>query len=139
MRVVVDSNVLLAAFGVGGVCRSVLETCLTAHQVFLCEFILDEFSRNLRRKFHVPEEVADADLQLLRTECELVQPAEVDRDACRDPHDLAILGAVLAARADCLVTGDKDLLSLEEFNGHPILSPRQLLNRLRKSAPPPGR
>jgi len=138
MRIVLDSNVPLAAFGIGGVCRNVLETCLAVHHVCLSEFILEEFSRNLRAKFRIRAEVADADLHLLRTECELVQPAEVDPDACRDPRDLPVLGTVLAANADCLVTGDGDLLSLGEFSGHPILSPRQLLDRLKESAPPSG-
>jgi len=136
MKIVLDSNVLLAAFGIGGVCRNLLETCLAVHHVCISEFILEEFSRNLRAKFRVPAEVADADLHLLRTECDLVQPIEVDRDACRDPRDLPVLGTVLAAQADCLVTGDKDLLSLGEFSGHLILSPRQLLDRLQESAPP---
>ena len=40
--------------------------------------------------------------------------------------------------ADCLVTGDRDLLSLGEFGGCPILSPRQLLDRLRASETPPA-
>ena len=40
------------------------------------------------------------------------------------PADLPVLGTVLAAKADCLVTGDNDLLALGEFSGHAILSPR---------------
>ena len=56
-------------------------------------------------------------------------------DACRDADDLPVLGAVLAAKADCLVTGDNDLLVLREFSGCPILSPREYWQRLRTSAP----
>jgi predicted nucleic acid-binding protein len=37
---------------------------------------------------------------------------------------------------DCLVTGDKGLLALGEFNGHPILSPRQFLDRLPRPSTP---
>ena len=138
MRIVLDSNVLLSAFGSGGVCRELLETCLAAHEVFISEFILDEFARHLIAKFRVPPEVLDADVRFLRTECALVQPAEMAPDACRDPYDLPVLGTVLAARADCLVTGDADLLSMGEFSGHRIVPPRQLLDRLRQSAPPSG-
>ena len=46
-------------------------------------------------------------------------------DACRDPNDLVILGTLLAADADCLVTGDKDLLILRQFDERPILTPRE--------------
>jgi uncharacterized protein len=136
MRIVLDTNVLVAAFGSGGLCRQLLRACLPTHEVCLSEFILEELSRNLRSKFHLPAEVIDAHLDLLRTECELVQPAEVGHDACRDPDDLPVLGTVLAANADCLVTGDRDLLALGEFRGRPILSPRQMLDHVRESGPP---
>ena len=56
---------------------------------------------------------------------------EVPADACRDPDDLPIRGTLLAARVDCLVTGDEDLLALREFRGIPILSPRAFYERLR--------
>lgn len=136
MRIVLDSNVLLTAFGSGGVCETLLEASLAGHTVVLSQFILDEFSRNLRLKFPMSALVARAFLYLLRTECELVEPALVDRDACRDPNDLPVLGTLLAGNADCLVTGDTDLLTLGEFRSIPILRPRQMLDRIRESAAP---
>lgn len=51
-------------------------------------------------------------------------------DACRDGDDLPVLGTLLAAKADCLVTGDQDLLELREFHSIPILSPRAFHDRL---------
>jgi hypothetical protein len=46
----------------------------------------------------------------------VVAPAAVEGDACRDPDDLSVLGA--AAGADCIVSGDGDLLELGSL-GHP--------------------
>jgi predicted nucleic acid-binding protein len=37
---------------------------------------------------------------------------------------------LLSADANCLVTGDAELLSLGQFRGRPILSPRQLYKEL---------
>jgi putative PIN family toxin of toxin-antitoxin system len=68
---------------------------------------------------------------VLREVAEIVTPIAVAADACRDADDLPVLGTVLAAKADCLVTGDKDLLVLTPFSGHPILSPRQFWQRLK--------
>ncbi len=51
MKVVLDTNVLLAAFGRGGVCREVVEACLLVHRIQLSEFILSEFRRKLVEKF----------------------------------------------------------------------------------------
>jgi putative PIN family toxin of toxin-antitoxin system len=138
VRIVFDTNVLLAAFGYGGVCRELFDLSLASHQIVTCEFILNEFERNLRAKFGVADDVAVANIEFLQVEAELVEPVNVSAEVCRDPDDLPVLGTLLAARADCLVTGDRDLLTLDEFTGHPIFSPRQLLNRLQRSSPPSG-
>ena len=42
---------------------------------------------------------------------------------CRDPDDDQILATAVAARADCLVTGDTDLLVLDRYAGIPIVRP----------------
>ena len=49
MRMVLDTNVLVAAFASGGLCRELLRACLRSHQVFLSEFILDELAQPSRR------------------------------------------------------------------------------------------
>ncbi|CAN7663345.1 putative toxin-antitoxin system toxin component, PIN family [Pseudoduganella sp. LjRoot289] len=41
---------------------------------------------------------------------------------CRDPDDDMVLACALAARADAIVTGDKDLLSLVQYQQIPILN-----------------
>jgi len=49
---------------------------------------------------------------------------------CRDPEDNMILECCLEAKADFLITGDKDLLEMENlpFNLQ-ILTPRQYLEK----------
>jgi hypothetical protein len=46
---------------------------------------------------------------------------------CRDPDDNKLLEIAIAGRADCLVTGDQDLLVLDPFHGIPILTPAKFL------------
>lgn len=64
-----------------------------------------------------------------RSKCELVLPATVPAGACRDPDDLPVFGTCLSGRAECLVTGDKDLLDLARFEDVEILSPREFFDR----------
>ena len=47
--------------------------------------------------------------------------------ACRDPKDDMILEVALNGKADLIISGDKDLLSLRSFSGIPILSPAQYI------------
>jgi len=48
----------------------------------------------------------------------------------RDPKDLKILVAAVGAKADAIVTGDKDLLTLKFFVGIPIIDAAEALERL---------
>jgi putative PIN family toxin of toxin-antitoxin system len=128
VKVVLDANVLLAAYGFGGTCFKVVELCLVRHDVFISEYILDEFKRHLQGKFHATEGQANTFAERFRAAAICVSPAEVAPDACPDPDDLPVLGTLQAANADCLITGDKALLRLKSFSGHLILSPRDFLN-----------
>ncbi len=132
MRFVLDTNVLLSAFFTRGVCEALLDACILndTHAIIVCEHILSEFSRHARAKFRAPDPEVELALTYLRRHTQIVEPAAAPRDACRDAQDLPILGAALAARADVLVTGDADLLSLTSYQGIPVLSPRTVFDRL---------
>lgn len=42
---------------------------------------------------------------------------------CRDPKDNKFLELAFAGKANCIVTGDKDLLVMHPFRGINIISP----------------
>lgn len=54
--------------------------------------------------------------------------------ACRDASDDKFLEVIVNGHASCLVSGDKDLLSLHPFRGIPILSPADFLKALSQEA-----
>ena len=56
-------------------------------------------------------------------------PCEDSRDSkvCRDPHDDMFLECAALAKADLLVAGDKDLLTLGAYEGTRILTPSAYL------------
>ena len=51
MRVVLDTNVLLAGFATHGLCEALLKIVYRDHSVLLSEYILDEVSRHFSGKF----------------------------------------------------------------------------------------
>jgi putative PIN family toxin of toxin-antitoxin system len=60
---------------------------------------------------------------------DLVEPIEVPRVVPNDPDDDQVIAAARAARADCIVSGDSDLLSLGRFEGIEILTAAGFLAR----------
>jgi putative PIN family toxin of toxin-antitoxin system len=129
--VVLDTNVLLAAFATRGLCEAVFQVCLGAHQIVISEYILKELRTHLVRKFKMPAARAAEIESFLREHALLVKPAPVPVKTCRDRADLPVLGTALAGQADFLVTGDKDLWAVGEFQSVRILSPRAFYERLR--------
>lgn len=130
MKVVLDTNVLVAAFATRGLCEAVLDVCLATHELVLSEYILTELRRNLIAKLKLPPAQAEEIVSFMREQAALVEPACVPVGACRDPADLAVLGTAVAGGNACLVTGDRELLELGGYEGVAILTPRAFQERL---------
>lgn len=131
MRVVLDTNVLLAGFATHGLCEALLTLVYRDHIVILSEHILDEVARHYCGKFKATKSQTEAVVAVLRSSSEVVQPAAVPRGTLRDPDDLPVLGTAVAGAVSCLVTGDQELLALAGYLGVEILSPRAFYDRLR--------
>ena len=56
---------------------------------------------------------------------------------CRDPADDYLVALARSANAGAIVTGDLDLLSLTE-PGLPVITPRELIERLEREQQPPA-
>jgi uncharacterized protein len=135
VKVVLDANVLVAAYASRGLCRDLFELCLVNHTLILSETLLDEVRGNLVRKLGYPPSGADEIRKFLACHAVIAKPAILPSNPCRDPDDLHVLGLAEAARCDHLVTGDNDLLVLKSFRGIPIVTPRDFwaqLNRAEK-------
>jgi putative PIN family toxin of toxin-antitoxin system len=109
----------------------VVAQCLDQHEIFLSTEILAELRKHLLGKFKMPGTRVQEIVSFLEKQVQLVEPTSVPANSCRDPDDGPILGTAIAALADCLVTGDKDLLDLQAFQGIPILSPRAFYDHSR--------
>jgi len=130
VRIVLDTNVLLAAFGTRGLCEALVAACLESHDLVTSDHILAELRERLVKAFRIPGQIAREIAALVCDHAEVVSPSSVPPAACRDPSDLPVLGTAVAGNADLLVTGDKDLLDLERFEGVPIVTPRDCYGRL---------
>jgi putative PIN family toxin of toxin-antitoxin system len=67
--------------------------------------------------------------------CRWVRIAPLVQPICRDPQDDRLLACTLTAKADALVSGDDDLLSLRAVNEIPIITAVECLRRLTANKP----
>jgi putative PIN family toxin of toxin-antitoxin system len=130
VRVVFDASVLVAAFAARGLCADLFEACVVEHDFATSAPILEETERVLVRKIRLPAPRATAIRHFLEERLRQVTPSVVDGTPCRDRDDIAVLGTACAAKADCIVSGDQDLLVHGSFAGIPILKPRELCAQL---------
>ncbi|MGH9949502.1 MAG: putative toxin-antitoxin system toxin component, PIN family [Pyrinomonadaceae bacterium] len=124
MRIVLDTNVLIASFIARGFCHELFEHCNIRHTIVGSEFILNEVREKLIEKFKYTAATADEVVALLRSRTQIVLPTALSTSVCRDSDDDTILATALSGNCDCIVTGDRDLLILQEFEGVMIFSPR---------------
>ncbi len=125
MKVILDTNVLIAAFATRGLCSALFEVCLDRFEVILSEGILRETARHLRDKIKLPEAKCDMIDAYLRANCLISEVDEVDPSACRDTNDLHVLGLAQHVSVSFIVTGDKDLLDLVQYRDTRIVTPRE--------------
>ncbi len=125
MKLVLDTNVLIAAFVSRGVCHELLEHCARQHELVTSDKILGEFEKKLLYKFKVPRAEAREAIDLVTLTMQSVTPEPPEAAVCRDPDDDWVLATAAAGGCACLVTGDKDLLILKSFQGVTILAPSE--------------
>lgn len=125
MNILLDTNVLIAAFISRGHCNELLEHVVRYHRLVLSKYILDEFSEKLSTKFNFSNREVREARSLLSQRATLVTPDHVEKLPDIDRDDLPVLGTAVAARCDCLVTGDKQLLQVGMVGDIPILSPSE--------------
>ncbi len=122
MRVVLDTNVLVSALHFGGRPRRLLESVLRGeHLLITGDAILAELEAVLVEVCGWSPDRAHAARGELEALSEVVSPTDVPC-VCRDPDDDEVLAIASAGRAEVLVTGDADLLTLSTHGGARIVT-----------------
>lgn len=138
MRLVVDANVFVSALiARKGVPGKLLTRLVEGEHVFLVSgWTMDELRQTLnypklqkllKPRVHEVEQFLSA-VEILAEEVDTtLSMSGLD---CRDPKDIEYMAVAVAGHADCIVSGDKDLLVEKAVEGIPVLTPAQLLSRL---------
>lgn len=126
MRVVADTNTVLSAFLWGGPPKAVLDAARAQHITLFASAALlaeledvlsrDKFAARIIRIETTPATL----LRQYRALIHLVRPTAI-APTSRDPDDDHVLACALGARAELIVSRDKDLLDLGTFHAIRIL------------------
>ncbi|PQJ26889.1 putative toxin-antitoxin system toxin component, PIN family [Salinibacter sp. 10B] len=132
MRVFLDTNVLVSGFATRGLSADVVRLLLAEHELVTSEVVLEETRRVLTEKFGVPGDKADQIESLLRRRHVEPVPDSEPPVEIRDPDDEIVLASAIAAEAEILITGDKDLLDIaDQVDAVRIMTPRTFWEEVR--------
>lgn len=136
MRLVLDTNVLVSAFLWKGIPGRLIELAGENEiEIYTSRALLDELNEVLqRKKLAKPVQATGftaADLvKHYQRLAFRVTTRQLTQRISRDADDDQILACALAAKADLIVTGDKDLLILDTFRNIPIVTAAQAVRIL---------
>ena len=129
MKVIFDTNVLVAAFATDGLCSHLLRRANRGEfEIYVSPFILREFHEKLKTKLSLSQKETGEIMELLEQIVKIVNPEEQKikiPNICRDKDDNFVIACGIASEADYIVTGDKELLKIKEYKSIRIINPRE--------------
>ena len=121
MNVFLDTNILISAVlnSNSTPAKAFIKAVSFPNRGLVCEQNIDEMRRIFNRKFPAKIQALEAFLSLALLTLEMVNIPDLEytsENSIRDVNDRAILRAAIFAKADVLVTGDKDFLESDIVN-----------------------
>jgi uncharacterized protein len=142
VRLVLDTNTVLSALLWRGTPYQLLERIRNQHprlQLYSSPVLLEELTEVIARPAFSQRlsAIGKTVRQVLADYIEivaLVEPIEMPQ-VVRDPDDDHVLACALAAKAEIVVSGDKDLLDLVKYQDISILTAADTLQRVDTAKP----
>ena len=131
LKIILDTNVLVSAFIMGGKPLKLLHKSTRDQQCVLLSSsrLINEAARVLSRpKF---ERYSAVSVNVLHPDLfDLVTVKSKFRAVPNDPDDDMVINAAYDGHADYIVSGDKHLLNMKEFRGIPVVTVARMLDIL---------
>ena len=134
MRIVVDTNVLISGIFFGGFPGKILRASVEG-RIRACASmeILNEYQEIIREMVRRKQGNIDVSIlnPLIRS-MEIIEPAS-KIEICRDPDDDKFINCARDAQAMYIVSGDKDLLVIQQFENISIVTAKEFCERYLKN------
>ena len=132
MKIVIDSNIFVSSFFWGGNPRKIFDRVIDGlDELFISDELLKEILEvMLRKKFNLELQKAIDYVNIIEQYSFKIIPNNVSEVISRDKDDNKIINCGIMGKVDCIISGDKDLLILKEYNGIKIMNPKSYLDSL---------
>ena len=136
MKIVIDTNVVISATFFGGIPRKVIDLVvdenITAYtnMEILAEYEKTTIDVSVKKKGHINQEL----FEQFMDKVEVIDAVTVV-DVCRDPDDNKFIACAVDAKAIYIVSGDKDLLTVEKYDEIEIVTAKEFYERYLLSQP----
>lgn len=132
MRVVLDTNVIISGLFWRGFPGEILEKCLKEHTLCFSTETISELKKALSYPKFIPyfqklTFTTGEFLNRLTKNALIVSKIENLSIIKEDPSDNKFLACAISCQASFIISGDKHLLNLKQFQKIPIVSPKQFL------------
>jgi putative PIN family toxin of toxin-antitoxin system len=129
MRLVLDANIFISAFYWGGNPQSIIDRIIEGiDTLFISNEILDEVIDVMSRpKFKSSPEIIDMYIGTIEKIGRKIYITGNITGISRDKDDDSKIECGMMCHADFIITGDDDLLVLEEYKGIKIITPKEYL------------
>ena len=129
MKIVLDTNVLISGIYFSGPPSTILQAwCSRKLQLCVSLEILEEYldvAERLANRYAGVE--YEQILGLVVQNAEVVQPEHLLESICEDPDDDKFLACAFAAKAETIVSGDRDLLRVSGYRNLQIMKPKMFV------------
>ncbi len=128
-KIVFDTNVLISAtLWDNSVAQKFLFKCIKENvQIFSSQEIIEEYKEILARDFDYKEQETGEILERVLQFVTLVTPSKKVDIVKEDADDNKILECAVESKSEYIVSYDKHLLKLKEFQGIKIVRPEEAL------------
>jgi len=137
LHIVLDSVVAVSAFLTDGVTSDLLSQCQEKVYLYTAEEILQEICQvllekpHIRNRYRYSDNTVEVFINYLRNISTVVVQLPDIRIIERDPKDDMIISCAVAASADYIVSRDRHLLDLGNYQQIQIVTPEDFMRILR--------
>jgi putative PIN family toxin of toxin-antitoxin system len=132
VKVVIDTNVFVSGIFFSGPPCQILKAWEDGKfQIAISEDIIVEYRRILESLAAKIKEVdVESILEIVFVEAELVPSISFNEPVCEDPDDDKFLACGSVKKSDYIISGDKHLLKIGNYENTAIVTPRYFLDNL---------